>query len=74
MLMDTAPVDFDYGSQGVTGWSYYNRVFNLKREQSVAEMGWGQWTKPKSTKDFNEVCTGAPFPSTTRRCRIYAWC
>lgn len=49
------PAEWDYSlhstssSNGLFGWSYYLRAFNLIREETpTQEIGWGQWSKPAS--------------------------
>jgi len=55
-----APAEWDYskapnGAEGVYGWSYYIRAFDLIRDTPVREIGWGQWSKPGVPKDL-KVC------------------
>ena len=52
-------VEWDYDqaqapAQGVYGWSYYIRAFDLIRDTPVREIGWGQWSKPGQPEV--EVC------------------
>ena len=55
------PGEYDYDqaahpAQGVYGWSYYLRAFDLVRDTPVREIGWGQWSKPSMPADGLEVC------------------
>jgi len=55
------PAEWDYTkapepANGVYGWSYYIRAFDLIRDTPVREIGWGQWSKPGSPTDGLEVC------------------
>lgn len=58
--------DYDAGSTGagLFGWSYYIRAFDLLRDTPQKQIGWGQWTKPKSPADDSEsalsVCSLHP--------------
>jgi hypothetical protein len=60
--------EFDYESgstgAGLFGWSYYIRAFDLLRDTPQKQIGWGQWTKPKSPADDSDsalsVCSLHP--------------
>ena len=56
-----APSEWDYSkapepADGVYGWSYYIRAFDLIRDTPVREIGWGQWSKPGGPTTGLEVC------------------
>jgi len=55
------PAEWDYSNapepaNGVYGWSYYIRAYDLIRDTPVREIGWGQWSKPGAPTDGLEVC------------------
>lgn len=66
MMWPTGEVNFDYGNNGLTSWSFYIRAFNLAPGGfGDAEFGWGQWSKPSSTDiNFNDVCAINPLGFT----------
>jgi len=58
-----ASAEWDYtqapvNQNGIFGWSYYMRAFNLLKETPTQEIGWGQWSKPASPPASKplEVC------------------
>ena len=65
LLTGYAPSEWDYDqatapANGVYGWSYYLRAFDLIRDTPVSEIGWGQWSKPAAPADGLSVCGLSP--------------
>ncbi|MEM7604501.1 MAG: hypothetical protein AAF411_04020 [Myxococcota bacterium] len=58
------PVAWDFDQGPVDGFSYYLRAFDFVWDQPVAELGWGQWTKPSEPVGGMPVCGDHPHTYT----------
>ncbi len=58
------PVSWDFQEGPVDGYSYYLRAFDFVWDQPVAELGWGQWTKPSDPLGGMPVCGDHPHTYT----------